>query len=148
MSRLDQKIIQRSPWVAMIIGMLALGIPSLPNSSSVQQAQLRSPRVESEPNYRTVAGWTIAALGAGVVGLGWHNSRSNQLRFASTGSLKPSSVRLDRANRTLQRRLLSLLHDDRQAADRLVAGVQLNHPNRSIDWCVEKVIYDLNRDRH
>ncbi|MBD2019412.1 hypothetical protein H6F43_04335, partial [Leptolyngbya sp. FACHB-36] len=64
-----------------------------------------------------------------------------------TRSLPRNPTRLDQASRKLQRRLLTLLHDDRQAADRLLAQVKLRHPDRSTDWCVEKVIYDLERDR-
>jgi hypothetical protein len=50
--------------------------------------------------------------------------------------------------RSLHRNLLILLHNDQQAANRLIRQAQAKHPNRSLDWCAEKVIYDSQRDRH
>lgn len=49
---------------------------------------------------------------------------------------------------TLQNRLLSLVANDRGAAQRLLAGEKVKHPKRSDDWLFEKVIHDLERDRH
>lgn len=49
---------------------------------------------------------------------------------------------------TLQNRLLSLVGNDREAAQRLLAGEKVRHPKRSDDWLFEKVIHDLERDRH
>lgn len=58
-----------------------------------------------------------------------------------------SPIRIDQASRELQKKLLRLLHDDRNTANRLLSQVKVNNPTRSINWCVEKVIYDLERDR-
>jgi hypothetical protein len=44
-------------------------------------------------------------------------------------------------------KLDSLVHSDRRAADRLVAQIAFSHPNRSEQWCYEKAIIDLERDR-
>lgn len=49
---------------------------------------------------------------------------------------------------TLQNRLLSLVGNDRGAAQRLLAGEKVRHPERCDDWLCEKVIHDLERDRH
>lgn len=56
-------------------------------------------------------------------------------------------IRIEQANRNLQKKLLRLLHDDRDTANRLLSQVKRNHPDRPVNWCVEKVIYDLERDR-
>ena len=48
----------------------------------------------------------------------------------------------------LQTQLIRLTHGDRAAASRLVEGVRRNNPNRSTEWCIEKAIHDLERDRH
>jgi hypothetical protein len=111
---------------------------------STQQSQL-SPSVE-EPNSnpdRTAVAWAIVGLGVGIIGLAWKSTQQSSV---------VRTTRLDRtaagANRSLQRQLLSLLHNDSQAAERLIRQTQANHPGRSIDWCAEKVIYDLQRDRH
>lgn len=44
-------------------------------------------------------------------------------------------------------KLIRLLNGDRQAAERLVKAVRRSNPNRSLDWCLEKVIHDLEHDR-
>lgn len=58
-----------------------------------------------------------------------------------------NTIRIDQASRELQKKLLRLLHDDQNTANRLLSQVKINNPTRSINWCVEKVIYDLERDR-
>lgn len=47
-----------------------------------------------------------------------------------------------------QRELLRLVGGNRDVADRLVEQVQLRNPNHSEQWCWEKAIYDIQRDRH
>lgn len=56
-------------------------------------------------------------------------------------------ISINQASRKLQKQVLRLLHDDQATANRLLSQVKIKNPNRSIDWCVEKVIYDLERDR-
>jgi hypothetical protein len=40
-----------------------------------------------------------------------------------------------------------LVGGNRDVAERLVRQVQLHHPDRPAQWCWEKAIYDLQRDR-
>ncbi|MGG6237035.1 hypothetical protein ACQ4N7_00215 [Nodosilinea sp. AN01ver1] len=47
-----------------------------------------------------------------------------------------------------QRELLRLVGGNRAVAERLVEQVQLRNPNHSEQWCWEKAIYDIQRDRH
>ncbi|MEM1367850.1 MAG: hypothetical protein AAGG02_07495 [Cyanobacteria bacterium P01_H01_bin.15] len=47
----------------------------------------------------------------------------------------------------LQHELMVMLHDDRGAADRLLNLEHRKHPGKKEQWYVEKVIYDLQRDR-
>ncbi|MGB3310154.1 MAG: hypothetical protein WBG32_12330 [Nodosilinea sp.] len=47
-----------------------------------------------------------------------------------------------------QRELLRLVGGNRAVADRLVEQVQLRNPHHSEQWCWEKAIYDIQRDRH
>lgn len=104
-----------------------------------------------EPNHTNRTGLILAvaiAAGAGI-------ALSTQAKKFSSASLKPSSVsthnrgaiHLENLNRPLQRKLLKVLHDDRGAADRLLIQAELKYPGKSLDWYVEKVIYDLERDR-
>ena len=88
----------------------------------------------------------IAAIGGAVVFLNAKKAKSFQ-STATLGYKTRDSISLDQASRELRKNLLSLLHDDRNTANRLVSQVKSNNPTRSINWCVEKVIYDLERDR-
>lgn len=65
----------------------------------------------------------------------------------SSSSHNTSAIPLEQASRRLQKQLLRLLHEDRSTANRLLSQVKLRNPDKPIDWCVEKVIYDLERDR-
>lgn len=60
---------------------------------------------------------------------------------------KDSTIRLDQASRELENKLLRLLHGDRSLAIRLLSEIKTQNPGKSVDWYVEKVIYDLERDR-
>lgn len=54
---------------------------------------------------------------------------------------------IDKASPKLQKKLLILLHNDRTTANRLVAYTTQTNPQKSVNWAMEKVIYDLERDR-
>lgn len=54
---------------------------------------------------------------------------------------------IDKASPKLQKKLLILLHNDHTTANRLVAYTQQTNPQKSVNWAMEKVIYDLERDR-
>lgn len=64
---------------------------------------------------------------------------------AAAPSAKP--VRPARQPSRSYPKLVRLLNGDRTAADRLVQAMLLKHPDRSEDWCYEKVVFDLERDR-
>ncbi|RUR84435.1 hypothetical protein ACF3DV_19195 [Chlorogloeopsis fritschii PCC 9212] len=51
------------------------------------------------------------------------------------------------ADKALQIELLSLLHGDALAAYRLLKHQQNINPGQALDWYLEKVIWDLKRDR-
>lgn len=85
------------------------------------------------------------AIGAGAVGVAL-NTRKDRKPFSPSTSAG-NSIRIEQASRKLQQKLLRLLHDDRDTANRLLSQVKMNNPYRAVDWCVEKVIYDLERDR-
>jgi hypothetical protein len=60
---------------------------------------------------------------------------------------RPSTQPKGRASRHLQAKLLKLMHGDRKGADRLLQQAKLKYGGKSEDWYVEKVIFDLERDR-
>jgi hypothetical protein len=94
-----------------------------------------------------------AGLGATLTTIHNYQNRDRQLshrqRPRPLQSFTPDKAfNPGKANPKLQRQLVRLLREDRQAADRLVKSAELKHPGHSADWYVEKVIYDLSRDRH
>ncbi|MBE7381703.1 MAG: hypothetical protein F6J95_009875 [Leptolyngbya sp. SIO1E4] len=44
-------------------------------------------------------------------------------------------------------RKLDRLTRDRRLSERLIERIEFNNPGRSRRWCVEKAIYDIQRDR-
>jgi len=46
-----------------------------------------------------------------------------------------------------QKQLYRLVNGDRHTAQRLVEKVRQRNPGRSEQWCWEKAIYDIERDR-
>ncbi|MBE9205618.1 hypothetical protein IQ244_03655 [Nostoc sp. LEGE 06077] len=69
-----------------------------------------------------------------------HQPRRNQ-RYSR-------SYRTDPKNRELQRKLLEMLRGDTATAKRLLKHQRQLHKGKSDNWYLEKVIYDLERDRH
>lgn len=111
---------------------------------------------ESEVDKTAVLGIALAGSAAIGVGLSLILDRSRSSKSATNfrsgfhsdaGRQPHQTVSLDQANRRLQRKLLSLLHDNRGAAHRLLMQAWLKYPGKVPDWYVEKVIYDLERDR-
>ncbi|MGB3759993.1 MAG: hypothetical protein WBA07_27065 [Rivularia sp. (in: cyanobacteria)] len=89
----------------------------------------------------------LAAMGIGTAGLIWSfNRQNNRTLSAQSGNLS-HDISIEKANPRLRKELLRLVGGDRPTADRLVAGIKQSHPEKSINWTVEKVIYDLERDR-
>lgn len=94
----------------------------------------------------------LAALGGGVAIALSAKKAKDAGKLSSIPRIKSSldeesTIRIEQASRKLQKKLLRLLHDERDTANRLLSQVKLKNPNKSVDWYVEKVIYDLERDR-
>jgi len=49
--------------------------------------------------------------------------------------------------RELRREVIRLLQGDAAAADRLIESVRRQNPGQGEEWCWEKVIFDIERDR-
>lgn len=91
----------------------------------------------------------LAGLGGGAVAIAL--AAKNNGHFKSQPRSRPvavgGSISIEQGSRHLQKRLLSLLHDERDTANRLLSQAQRKNPRQSVDWYMEKVIYDLKRDR-
>jgi hypothetical protein len=91
---------------------------------------------------KTIAAVAIIGTGAAVI-----------VSSAKRGGYLPqfsveNSHQVKQGDPQLQRKLLKLLHNDPNTANRLLAQIKQTHPDRSANWVIEKVIYDLERDRN
>ncbi|MBW4517267.1 MAG: hypothetical protein KME11_18830 [Timaviella obliquedivisa GSE-PSE-MK23-08B] len=123
---------------------------AMPAATSETLMQLTRPNTEEVPEVNGAAVLAIAALGSAGVGVALtalheRNRPSTKRTSNSRFSIPSSSAR---ANPKLQRKLLRLLHEDARVADRLITQASFRYPGKAPDWYVEKVIYDLERDRH
>lgn len=124
------------------------------NTVAVEQSLNTQSQFDASESNQTNSAAAIlsAATVVGILSLmkGKNSSKpsSTAPRSSSRHSSKSqeSNIRLEQASRKLQNKLLRLLHNDRGAASRLLSHVKMKNPNRSTNWCVEKVIYDLQRD--
>lgn len=94
----------------------------------------------SEPSYNAGISAGVGIAVAGILSL---------IKTKNSSVTRPTapSFDLNRASYALRNKLLGLLQNDQQLASRLLFQVKMNNPDRSANWCVEKVIYDLQRDR-
>lgn len=68
--------------------------------------------------------------------------------FQPSGEPRASLPRiLQPVDSKTRKRLLRLVNGDKRIAKRLLNHARATNPNRSEQWCWEKVIYDLERDR-
>lgn len=65
----------------------------------------------------------------------------------STGTHRTSLPRAQGVSRTTRKRLLRLVGGNASVAQRLVQDVRDRNPDRPEQWCWEKAIYDIERDR-
>lgn len=108
-----------------------------------------------EPNYQTPRGEESAEAGTlvvlsvivGTIAVAVASAKKANKPTTANFQAKPGKVLIDQASPKLRQKLLRLLHNDHQAANRLLTHVILNHPNQSVNWAMEKAIYDLERDR-
>lgn len=67
--------------------------------------------------------------------------------FKASNASSEKVLRIEQAPQQLQNKVLLLLNGDRNTANRLLNLVKSHNPQKSVQWCVEKVIFDLQRDR-
>jgi len=59
----------------------------------------------------------------------------------------PRSKDYPKVSPRLWKKLVKLTRNE-DTAQRLVRNLMIRHPDRSADWCCDKAIYDLERDRY
>ena len=87
---------------------------------------------------------SLAAVGGGIAVAVSTKKAKQPFKLNSRSE---GSIRIEQASGKLRKKLMRLLHDDRETANRLLTQAKLKHPNKSVDWYADKVIYDLERDR-
>ncbi|KPQ35126.1 MAG: hypothetical protein HLUCCA11_11950 [Phormidesmis priestleyi Ana] len=70
-----------------------------------------------------------------------------QRRTQSLGGGSSSIQRERGVARSTRKRLVGLVGGNAAVAQRLVSDVQHRNPGRTEQWCWEKAIYDIERDR-
>ena len=96
-------------------------------------------RVQSSPNFDTTQ-VTLMLLGMVIVTI-----LLNQNRYETDSNWKKSDS-INKTKYRLQKKLLSLVKSP-ETAKRLFLNIQTKYPERSANWLLEKIIYDLERDR-
>jgi hypothetical protein len=117
---------------------------------SISAADYSTNTPEAEKTFSSETMLGIAAVGGVAVGVILSAKKVNtHIKSSSSISTKGqgNTKRFEGASYKHQKKLLKLLHNDRETASRLLSHAKQKNPNRSMNWCVEKVIYDLERDR-
>ncbi|MEO0708264.1 MAG: hypothetical protein AAF050_21730 [Cyanobacteria bacterium J06649_5] len=71
-----------------------------------------------------------------------------QLPIQGSKGRSHKSIQRDRGvSRSTRRQLLRLVGGNASVAQRLVSDVSTRNPDRNEQWCWEKAIYDIERDR-
>lgn len=134
------------PLGAVLATIISTQLPGLTSSQRLQLAQsplLAEPYNFTSPENNDAGGKVITtALVVGGIATGGYLATKK----ANTAKPKTNS-QIDQASPKLQKKLLILLHNDSETANRLLAHTRQNNPHQSVNWAMEKVIYDLERDR-
>ena len=88
----------------------------------------------------------LAVMVLGILGWWLSRRRRSPRRLGTAPHLGRSRAGAAAASPQLMRRL-DRLTKDRRVSERLIERVEFNHPGRSRSWCIEKAIYDIQRDR-
>ncbi|NCJ08089.1 hypothetical protein GS597_16560 [Synechococcales cyanobacterium C] len=155
----SQSLPRQLLWGSLLVSSMgaSLLLPALqPSELSFAQAEPTPPADVQEIDRVAVLGIAFglsvaAAVGANVLLDGRRSPRraakGHPLRPPTRQTLTLKTVGLDQASHGLQRKLLRLLGEDHKIATRLVEQTSFKYPDKGSNWCVEKVIFDLERDR-
>lgn len=100
---------------------------------------VRFTRLQPSPDFDATQ-VTLMLLGIAVVTV------LLQQKSHENGSNSTDSDSCNQANSRLQKKLLTLVQSP-ETAKRLFLSTQSKYPERSANWLLEKIIYDLERDR-
>lgn len=121
---------------------IPLNIPDATTNQRIQVSQLAISNPQEEDNGGIGKLLTVALVGGTAAGVILTTKKANK-----TSDRPSTTTQINQASPKLRKQLLTLLHNDKETADRLVAQIKRNNPNQSTNWAAEKAIYDLERDR-
>ncbi|PSB34570.1 hypothetical protein [Chlorogloea sp. CCALA 695] len=133
------------PIGAVLATIVSTQLPGFTSNQRLQLAQsplLAEPYNSTSPENDPEGGILTTALVVGGIAAGGYLATTK----ANTAKSNTDSP-IDQASSKLQKKLLILLHNDRTTANRLLAHTKQSNPQKSVNWAMEKVIYDLERDR-
>lgn len=135
---------------AVVSFLAAPFVPTTVRLVEQSMAQFADPR-SNTPEVTQQVDPSKIIFGLAVVGSGTAaiilSAKKSLHPSVSISKSQGSTIRLEQASPKLQKKFLRLLHNDLNAANRLLTQVKWKHPNQSVNWYVEKAIYDLQRDR-
>ena len=133
------------PIGAVLATIISTQLPGFTSSQRLQLAQsplLTEPyNSTSQENHQDGGILTTALVVSSLAAGGYLATKKANTAKSNTDSP------IDQASSKLQKKLLILLHNDRTTANRLLAHTKQSNPQKSVNWAMEKVIYDLERDR-
>jgi|SRR5919199_5660125 hypothetical protein len=88
----------------------------------------------------------LAGLALCLQLLSIHRKQSRSKSFKKSKPRRRPRRKLSRVL-PLSQELTALLNGDRTTAERLISSTRRKHPHQSEQWCREKALYDLERDR-
>jgi len=127
---------------AIVSTQIPLNIQDPTVNQRIQASQLTIPNSQEEDNGGMGKLLTVALVGGTAAGVILTTKKANK-----TSDRPSTTTQINQASPKLRKQLLTLLHNDKETADRLVAQIKRNNPNQSTNWAAEKAIYDLERDR-
>ncbi|MBF2064893.1 MAG: hypothetical protein IGS39_10805 [Calothrix sp. C42_A2020_038] len=144
--------------VTATAGLLATVLPlnntnTTANNTLVREFNTITTSREAEQNSPAALILAAAAIGGLTFGVWQVKKGSNQTGTSYSRynfqhqDQGQNTLTIDQINGKLRTQLLSLLHRDIPAANRLLTQAKFKYPNRTTNWYAEKVIYDLTRDR-
>lgn len=149
---LPKSVTTYSLLLAGVLGSLLLAHPSTVEQVEQPVTQLAdssftNPQATEQTN-KTALTLAVATGGVAVgLALRARSRNGSTIDNSSLQNQQSSIISIDSASRKLQKELFILLHEDKKTANRLLTQARVKYPNRTANWYVEKIIYDLKRDR-
>jgi hypothetical protein len=138
------KLLVATTAASLLTTAFSLNTPINTNLVRVNSSSMTSRETEQASQI----GMILSAAAVSGLAIGILQAKKGSNQGIGTISLPNQNVlNINQVNGKLRGQLLTLLHKDVEAANRLLTQAKFKYPNRTTNWYAEKVIYDLTRDR-